>query len=347
VPNQIILPPLLAGLERAGLKREHITILVANGMHPPTTGQALKELVGREIMDGYRIVNHDCRAQSELKEVVRIAEWPIEINRLYLEADLKILTGLIEPHPFAGYSGGGKAILPGIASLDTMRFMHSFALLDQNGVAADSLAGNPFHTYVKQAAHKAGVDLVVNVLQDQRRNLSGLFAGGLDEVFAAGTAMAQKLMVVSPPGPADLVVTSAGGHPLDATMYQSSKGLITASQMVKPGGNIIWIAGCKKGLGGSEFVSMITGFSDYASFKDYYVNPDHFTIDQWGAQAFIKALEKPSQVWLYSPGLKYAEARQFGVKKVENLNGLFAGLASYSQSIQLLPQGPYLACKAV
>ena len=150
-PNKLLLPPILDTLRVAGLGREDICILVATGMHGPTQGEALTELVGPEIAAGYDIVNHDCRADAELHEIMRIEGWPIRVNRRYLEADLKILTGLIEPHPFAGYSGGGKSVLPGIASFDSMRFMHSFALVDDPRVAAANLEDNPFQDYVRKA----------------------------------------------------------------------------------------------------------------------------------------------------------------------------------------------------
>jgi nickel-dependent lactate racemase len=141
------------------------------------------------------------------------------------------------------------------------------------------------------------------------------------------------------------VVTSAGGYPLDATLYQSSKGLLTAAQMLKPGGNIIWIAGCEIGVGGVEFQDMVAGCEDYQDFKAKYQDPDNFTIDQWGAQAYFRAMQKAGKVWLYSPGMNYVQARKFKLTKVESLNALFAGLASTSQKIHLLPEGPYMACK--
>jgi nickel-dependent lactate racemase len=178
VPNKLILPPLLAKLEKAGIARDDITILIANGMHGPTIDDALIELLGPEIIAAYRIVNHDCQDKKMLRKVGEAGGWSIEVNRIYLDAELKILTGLIEPHPFAGYSGGGKSILPGISGLDTMRYMHSFNLLDQSSVAAARLEGNPFHQLVMQTAKTAGVDFVVNLLQDQERRLTGIFAGG-------------------------------------------------------------------------------------------------------------------------------------------------------------------------
>ena len=344
-PNQLMLPALLKCLQSAGLGPEAITILIAAGMHEPVRGVALAELLGPDIAEQYRVVNHDCRDAGQMREIARIEGHAIQVNQTYLDADLKILTGLIEPHPFAGFSGGGKSILPGIASFETMRFMHSFDLLDRESVASAAVQGNPFQEYVQQAARAAGADFVLNVLQDKQRRLIGIFAGALDEVFRAGCALAEKTQVASPSEPADLVVASSGGYPLDATLYQSCKGLMSACQILKPHGNVIWVAGCSQGLGGEEFCKMAAQHRDYASFKAHYAKPQNFTVDQWGAQAYFKARQKAGRVWLYSPGLNYVQARELGLTKVENLDALFAGLATYSQHIELLPEGPYLACK--
>ncbi|MFH1083726.1 MAG: lactate racemase domain-containing protein, partial [Pseudomonadota bacterium] len=130
VPNRIILPPLLKTLEESGINRDEITILIATGMHRPNLGDELEYLVGREIMNTYTIVNHYCRKPEAYRKVDEIEGAPIEINNRYLDADLKILTGLIEPHFYAGFSGGRKSILPGISSFETMKFMHSYKMID-------------------------------------------------------------------------------------------------------------------------------------------------------------------------------------------------------------------------
>ncbi len=344
-PNRLLLPPILKGLQEAGIGRENICILIATGMHDPTGGAALIELVGREIAQVYNIVNHDCHDDAGLREVTCIEGWPIKVNRRYLDAELKILTGLIEPHPFAGYSGGGKSILPGISSFDTMRFMHSFALLDDPKVAAARLAGNPFQAHVQEAARAAGVDLALNVVQDKQKRLAGVFAGGLQEVFDSGCKLAARLSVISPPAWADLVVTTAGGYPLDATLYQSSKGLITASQVLEPGGKVIWVSGCERGLGGETFVRMVSAHPDYDSFSRHYGQPHNFTIDQWGAQAYFQAMRQAGEVWLHSPGLTPEDIRPFGLRHSADLNRSFTRLAGSARTIYILPEGPYMACR--
>ena len=185
VPNKIILPPLLTTLAKSGIKPEDITILIATGMHRPNVGEELENLVGRKIMDGYPIVNHYCRKSEEYRKIDEIDGAPIEINKHYLDADLKILTGLIEPHFYAGYSGGRKAILPGISSFETMKFMHSFKMIDHPNVTNCVLDGNPFHEYGIRVTELTGADFILNVVINKSRGIAGVFAGHYHEAHLA------------------------------------------------------------------------------------------------------------------------------------------------------------------
>ena len=169
VPNKIILPPLLKLLEGTGVKKQDITILIATGMHRPNLGEELESMVGRPIMEQYNIVNHYCRKPEGYRKIDEIDGAPIEINNRYLDADLKILTGLIEPHFYAGYSGGRKSILPGISSLETMKFMHSYKMIDDPMVTNCVLEGNPFHEYGIRVAELAGADFILNVAINKER----------------------------------------------------------------------------------------------------------------------------------------------------------------------------------
>lgn len=186
VPNRIILPPILETLEESGIQRDNITILIATGMHRPNQGDELESMVGREIMDRYQIINHYCRKAETYRKIDEIEGSPIELNKHYLDADLKILTGLIEPHFYAGYSGGRKAILPGISSYETMKFMHSFQLIDHSKVKNCLLTGNPFHEYGLRVAELAGVDFILNVVINKQREITGVFAGHYNHAHLAG-----------------------------------------------------------------------------------------------------------------------------------------------------------------
>jgi nickel-dependent lactate racemase len=186
VPNQMILPPILETIEASGIPRREITVLIATGMHRPILGEELQSLVGRKIMDRYHIVNHFCRNPEEYRKIDEIEGAPIEINRHYLDADLKILTGLIEPHFYAGFSGGRKAILPGISSFATMKFMHSYKMIDHPKVTNCLLDGNPFHEFGLRVSERVGVDFIVNVVINRQRQMAGVYAGHYDEAHPMG-----------------------------------------------------------------------------------------------------------------------------------------------------------------
>ena len=341
-PNRAILPPLLEVLERAGLARERITILVATGMHRPNTREELRSMLGPEVAEGYRVANHDCGDRAGLERVARLDGADIEINSTYVRAGLKILTGLIEPHPFAGFSGGGKSILPGLASFETMKFMHSFAMVDHPGVANARTEGNPFAEYVVQAAQASGADFLVNVTLDKAKEISGVFCGELIPAHRAGCAAAAKSAVARVGQPADLALTTGGGFPLDATLYQSSKGLAAVAEAIRPGGTIIWVSGCQEGLGGQEFQDLVGSVSGPGDFRRVYSRPENFVIDQWGAQVFFQVLEKAGQILLFCPNLSQEQIAPFGLTKIDDLQAALDRHLERGDRICLNPQGPYL-----
>ncbi|KPL09765.1 hypothetical protein AMJ85_06065, partial [candidate division BRC1 bacterium SM23_51] len=209
VPNAVLLPPILSTLESAGVAREAITILVATGIHRPNLGDELVELVGPQIASNYRIVNHLSRDEKELRDVGRTrAGIPIHVNRHYLDADLKILTGFIEPHLWAGYSGGRKAILPGVTGLETMKFMHGYAMIDHPGTRYGQLEGNPFHEAGLEVAERVGVDFIVNVTLNEAKQITGVFAGHYDKAHLEGVGFCEKWVVAEADVPVDLAITT-------------------------------------------------------------------------------------------------------------------------------------------
>jgi len=342
VPNQIILPPLLAILEQAGIPREKITILVATGMHRPNQGAELESMVGRWVMDNYRIVNHFCRRPEDVRRIAEIDGGPIEINTAYLDADLKIITGLIEPHMYAGYSGGRKAILPGISSFPTMEFMHSFAMIAHPKVTNCVLEGNPFHEAGLRVTALAGCDFMLNVVINKERQIVGVFAGHWDQAHRAGCELVAKHSVHHLTERADLVLTSAGGHPLDQTFYQVSKGLIMARNILKPGGTILVTCGCAEGLGSAEYCDLIRQGRSPADFVAHCCQPDNFVIDQWCLQTTYQALAHASRVLVYSPGLSAADLGALGIEKVTDLQATLDALLPSHPRLVAAPEGPYV-----
>ena len=341
VPNRILLPPLLDTLEQNGIPRDGITILIATGMHRPNLGAELEALVGPQIAADYRVVNHYCRKSEECRRVDTIDGAPIEINTHYLDAELKILTGLIEPHFYAGYSGGRKAILPGIASFETMKFMHSYEMIDHPKVTNCLIAGNPFHDYGVRVAQRVGVDFILNVVINRRREIAGVFAGHFNHAHLAGCAMVRRHSVVALDQPVDLVITSGGGYPLDATFYQISKALIGAKNILRQGGTILVACECREGLGSPDFCNIIHSVCTPREFFEGYCEPVNFVIDQWCAQNIYQSLDHAGKVYLYAPGLSADDFKRLGVHTVTNLQDTVDMLlATHARSV-VIPDGPY------
>lgn len=347
VPNQQILPPLLEVLEGSGIARQDITILIATGMHRPNQGEELAAMVGRTIMENYRIVNHFCRDAGAVRCIDTIASTPIEINTHYLDADLKILTGLIEPHFYAGYSGGRKSILPGISSFNTMKFMHSYKVIDHPRVSNCVLDGNIFHEYGLQIAEKAGVDFILNVCINRDRQIGAIFAGHYDKAHLAGCDFVYRHAVVEIDDPVDMVIASGGGYPLDATFYQVSKSLTCAKDILKKGGTIVVACECREGLGSEDFCSIIRSTPDPECFFLNYCDPDNFVIDQWCAQNIYQALDHAGEIHVYSSGLDPKDIENMGARRVENLQETVNRLIRGAGRIAVFPEGPYVVGRLV
>ena len=342
VPNKIILPPLLKSLEQSGLKREQITILIATGMHRPNLGDELEYLVGREIMDNYHIVNHYCRKPEEYRKIDEIDGAPIEINHHYLDADLKILTGLIEPHFYAGYSGGRKAILPGISSFETMKFMHSYKMIDHPKVTNCILEGNPFHEYGIRVTELVKADFILNVVINKERDIAGVFAGHYNHAHLAGCDMVYEHSAVKLDQRFDMVVTSGGGYPLDATFYQISKALICSMDIMKRGGPIIVACECREGIGNPEFSEIIRSGCSYQEFTERYSDPKDFVIDQWCAQNIYQAADHAGPIYVYSPALSNDDLKSMGMIKIDDVQETVNNLIKTYPDTIVVPEGPYV-----
>ncbi|MBW1787068.1 MAG: nickel-dependent lactate racemase [Deltaproteobacteria bacterium] len=345
VPNGIILPPLLETLEQSGIARENIIILIATGMHRPNLGEELESLVGADLVEKYTFVNHYCRRPETYRKIEEIEGSPIEINTQYLDADLKILTGLIEPHFYAGYSGGRKAILPGISSFETMKFMHSYKMIEHPMVTNCVLEGNPFHEYGIRVTRLAGADFILNVVINRDREIGGVFAGDFDAAHRAGCDMVYDHSAVRLNERADLVITSGGGYPLDATFYQISKALICAKDILEAGGAIVVACECREGLGSAEFSGILRSVCSPREFFDDYRLPENFVIDQWCAQNIYQALGHAGKVYVYSPGLEKDDLEKMGIEKVDDLQKTIGQLLDTHSKPVVVPDGPYVVGK--
>jgi nickel-dependent lactate racemase len=299
-------------------------------------------MVGRDIMDRYRIENHYCRKSETYRKIDEIDGAPIEINNRYLDSDLKILTGLIEPHFYAGFSGGRKSILPGISSYETMKFMHSFKMIDHPKVTNCLLDGNPFHEYGRRVTELAGADFILNVVINQKREVAGVFAGHYDKAHVTGCDLVAQHAVVRLPQRVDLVVTSGGGYPLDATFYQMSKALVGAMDILKKGGAIVLACECSEGLGNPEFCGIMRSVCSYQEFVDGYCDPKDFIIDQWCAQNIFNVLDFAGKVYVFSPGLSREDMEHMGVVKIDDVQETVDRLLKDHVEAAVIPEGPYV-----
>ncbi|MDO4558366.1 MAG: nickel-dependent lactate racemase, partial [Planctomycetia bacterium] len=349
VPNPIILPQVLRSLEESGIPRRAITILVATGLHRPDSIDELKEMLGPEIVAHYRVENHVATdPDSHVDLGVTPRGVPVHIDRRWCESDLKISIGLIEPHFMAGWSGGRKLICPGLASEETIRRWHSPIFLEHPAATVGSIVGNPVHEENTWIARRAGCDFIVNVVIDRARRIQRAVAGDLEQAWERGVASASEQMTVTIPEPVDIVVTSAAGYPLDATYYQAIKGVVCASESVKPGGTIICAAGMREGLGSDAFVRC---FADYPDPDDFLraILPDSAPVrtDQWQIEEYVKALRRARCIFV-TDGQPHAVLRRMYAKTSDSVeSAIRESLERYGHmaTIAVIPEGPYVLVK--
>ena len=347
-PNKLILPPILQTLESSGIPRENITILIATGIHRPNEGKELEEMVGTEIMNSYRIVNHFSQ-KIEKHQYLGSTQGgaPVYIDKTYLESDLKVTTALIEPHLMAGYSGGRKSICPGLASIETMKVLHGPQILEHPKASVGILEGNPLHIEATEIALMAGVDFNVNVTIDDQRRLTGIFAGDIVESHLAGVRSVEKQVKLTVPQPVDAVLVSSAGYPLDTTFYQAVKGVLAAVEIVKPNGSIILVAECSQGIGSGPFTDLILKTKDLKQFIQDIHDPANFVIDQWQLEELAKAVRK-AEIYCYAEGIPYDQLKDLFVQPIQTPEeGIERVLSKHGDDAQIaaLPDGPYVLAK--
>ncbi len=348
VPNKIILPQILKAIESSGVPRSGITILIATGLHRPNEGDELIELVGEDIVQNYRVENHHGKESSEHDYLgVTPRGVPVYIDSRYINAELKITTGLIEPHLMAGYSGGRKVICPGIAGIETVKVWHGPKFLEHPNAECGIVEGNPVHEENTYIALMSGCDFIVNVCVESNRQITWAGAGDMIKAWEEGVKFVSQVVRVPLREPVDIVLTSCAGYPLDTTWYQAVKGLIGALPILKKGGTIILVASLTEGLGSPEFQQVLAENPDIKAFKKRILETDYFVMDQWQVEEFAKVLEK-GKIKVFSKGLEPEVLRKCHVTPVDSVEQAIAdSLQEYGPlaRIAVIPKGPYvLAC---
>jgi nickel-dependent lactate racemase len=349
VPNKLILPPVLRTLEQQGIRRDDVLILIATGLHRPNEGDELVELVGPEIAAGYRCENHHGKVREEHDFLgVTPNGVPVWLDSRYVRADLKITTGLIEPHLMAGYSGGRKVICPGIAGLETVKVWHGPRFLEHPRADCGIVEGNPVHEENTRIALMAGCDFIVNVCLDEKRRVTWVGAGAMIEAWQEGVNFVEQV-AKAPAPPCDVVVTSCAGYPLDTTWYQAVKGLTGALPVVKEGGTIVMAASLTEGLGSPEFQEQIAASPYMRPARERGPTPETCAMDEWQLVMLAKVLDR-CKVKVVTRGLAPDVLRRCLVEPADTVEQAVADcLAEYGPQarVAVIPKGPYvLPCLA-
>ncbi len=340
-PYHILVPALLDALDH--IPREDVTFFCATGTHRPATEKELCTILGKEIVDQFRIVQNSAEEESLFSSVGTTASGnQIRLNTEILEYDLRILTGFIEPHFFAGFSGGGKALMPGMAHVETIRYNHSIRNLENPHARWGNTSGNPLWEDVMEASEFAAPLFLLNISMNSEKMITGVFAGELREAHKRGCAFVKDTAMVCLDQPFDIVITSNSGYPLDLNVYQSVKGMSAAEQVVKKGGSIIIAAECWDGIPeGSDYETILKSASRSDELMAFIKKNEGTLKDTW--QVYFQAMiQQKSDVYLYST-LEAHVVKSALLAPVDHIEQLVHELVSKygpDTRICVLPEGP-------
>jgi lactate racemase len=341
-PRRDMVTALLA--ELAGIvDRDALTLLVATGTHRANTGDELRAMLGDDLVDTMRIVNHDGRDPAMLRNLGVVNGVPVRLNRHWADADIRITTGFVEPHFFAGFSGGPKLVAPGLAGLETVLTLHDARRIGDERATWGVCEGNPVHDDIRAIAAATGVDYAFDVVLNRRQEIIAAFGGDLPEMHAAAREAVRTMSMRPVDDLFDVVVTTNAGYPLDQNLYQSVKGMSAAATVVKPGGLIICAAECSD------------GFPDHGSFREVLasaptpagllaaIGARTATVpDQWQVQILARILTR-ARVGVYTAGLDEAQLRAahlFAVPDIAAAVHTELARKGPDARVCVLPEGP-------
>ena len=341
VPSKVLVPPMLAAVRRGNPDAE-ITILIATGCHRGTTRAELIEKFGPEIVEREHIVIHDCAVEEDLVTIGTLPSGGVlRINRLAAEADLLISEGFIEPHFFAGFSGGRKSVLPGIAAKETVYWNHNAEFIASPFARTGILEGNPIHRDMLYAARTAKLAFICNVVINAEHKVVGAFAGDCEKAHLAGTEFLKELCRC-PKTEADIVITSNNGYPLDQNIYQAVKGMTAGEACCREGGVIIMSAACGDGHGGESFMKTIASDLSAAEIlANLQATAKKDTVpDQWESQILARILSKFRVVLISEcdPGLVRA-MKMYPASDLPEALRMAEELLGHPGSVTVIPEG--------
>lgn len=342
-PNHRLIPWLLDYLDRGGVSPEHITLLNQLGTHRPNTPEELDRLLTPQVTRKYRVLNHEPENPEALVQVGTTADGtPAFLNRHFVQADVRIVTGFIEPHFFAGFSGGPKGIMPGVAGLETVMSNHGARHIADSQAAFGITEGNPIWEEMRDIALRAGPSFLLNVSLDHERRITGVFAGDLILAHRAGCQFVRDSAMQSFESPFDIVVTTNSGYPLDQNLYQAVKGMSAAARVLKPGGTIIIAAECSEGVpAGSPFDRILKSAPGLEAVLNSIQGSGPPRAEQWQAQ--IQALIQRRATVLLHSSLPDEQVRAAHLTPCHDIAAAVQQELARTQNgtrIAVLPQGP-------
>src|SRR5262245_15814480 len=330
--------------EMPQVKPEDVTILIATGTHRGNSDQELERMLGREILSRYKVINHDSRNASTLARVGTTSTGvQVYLNRQFLEADVRITTGFVEPHFFAGFSGGPKMVAPGLAGLETVMTLHDARHIGHPLATWGVTEGNPVHDDVREIARMVTVHFAVDVTLNRDQKITAAFAGDILAEHRAACAHAKATAMRQVPEPFDLVLTTNSGYPLDQNLYQAVKGMSAAAKIVKTGGTIICAAECRDGLPShGSYGAVLASAASPEALLDMISSPGYSVPDQWQVQVQAQ-IQTKANVLVKTDGLRAEEIRAAHFTPIDDVAATVqetlrrAGPAS---TLCVLPQGP-------
>ncbi len=347
VPNGLILPPLIDTLIAAGVPRQGITVLVATGLHRPNEGTELAELVGDpSILEKVTVANHFARDDAQHALLGRTKSGTVvRLDRRFLDAELKVATGLVEPHFMAGYSGGRKVIAPGVAHAETITTFHSARFMEHPGCANCVLEGNPLHEEQLEIVRMLGGALAVNVVIDEERRPSLVNYGEVVASHLEAVSFVRRYAEVPVPRRFSTILTSAAGYPLDKTYYQTVKGMVGPIDILSPGGDIIIASACSEGMGSAHYVEAQRRLIEHGArhFLERIKAQSHALIDEWQTEMQLKPM-RLGNIHLYTEGLAPADRALTGVDMVASIEAAISASVARTgdRAIAVIPEGPYV-----
>jgi lactate racemase len=343
-PNDRILPVLLNELESYGIRREDITLLNGLGTHRKQSPAELRLMLGDTIVDNYRCLQHDFQDDDNLVSLGKTSRGhPVRVNRQYLESDVRILTGFIEPHFFAGFSGGPKAILPSLAGVESVFSNHGRDMIAHPKATWGIREGNPIWEEMREVALKTKPTFLINVSLNINREITGIFAGEMLAAHSKGCAFVKENAMVPVDAPYDIVLTTNSGYPLDQNLYQTVKGMSAASQIIKQGGSIILAAACEDGLPDhGRYASLLAEAGSLEGVISLLDRPGFSSHDQWQVQTQAQ-IQSRAEVFVYSDGLSDEEIQKALFTPCRNIEAAISSLLERygpKARICVLPEGP-------